>query len=176
MKPYSNLLVLLHWILVPSILIALFMGNDIASLSNDLELKVDRIKVHTAAGVFIGALFVIRLIVRMTSTSIGALKENESSLLIHKLASLTHRTLYLLVFLIVLSGIGMSIQIDMFEIMRLGETLPENLSELPARRIHGVLTLLLTALVVFHIFAALYHHFVLKNGNLSRMWFYKRKE
>lgn len=173
MKSYPNLLVLLHWILVPAVLIALFMGNDIASLSNDLDLKVDRLKVHMFAGFFIGVLFVIRLIINMISTPVEPLKGSADSPLMNKLALITHRVLYVLVFLIVLTGIAMSVQINLLEIIQLGSTLPEHLLELPARRAHGILTSLLATLILLHSLAALYHHFILKDGIFSRMWFSK---
>ncbi|MDW7548442.1 cytochrome b [Pseudoalteromonas peptidolytica] len=176
MKSYPNLLVLLHWILVPAILIALFMGNDIASLSNDLDLKVDRLKVHMFAGLFIGVLFVIRLIIKMRTTPVEPLKGSENSPLMNKLALITHRVLYVLVFLIVLTGIAMSAQINLLEIIQLGGTLPEHLSDLPARRAHGILTTSFAILILLHSLAALYHHFILKDGIFSRMWFSKVKK
>ncbi len=176
MKSHSNLLVLLHWILVPAILIALFMGNDIASLSNDLDLKVNRLKVHMMAGIFIGVLFVVRLIVKMKSTPVEPLKKSENNLLMNRLALITHRLLYVLVFLVVLTGIAMSAQINLLKIIQLGGTLPEHLSELPTRRAHGILTSLLATLILLHSLAALYHHFILKDGIFSRIWFSKGKK
>lgn len=176
MKAHPNLLILLHWILVPAILIALLMGNDIASLSYDLDLKVDRIVVHMIAGVLIGALFVIRLIIKMISTPVEPLKGSADSPLMNILALITHRVLYVLVFLIVLTGIAMSVQINLLEIIQLGGTLPEHLLELPVRRAHGILTSLLATLILLHSLAALYHHFILKDGIFSRMWFSKGKK
>ncbi|MCF6458153.1 cytochrome b/b6 domain-containing protein [Pseudoalteromonas sp. MMG024] len=175
MKAHSNLLVLLHWLLVPAILAALFMGNDIASLSNDLDLKVDRVKVHMLAGIFIGGLFVIRLIVKITSDPIAPIQGSESTPVMNKLATLTHRALYLLVFLIVLTGIGMALQTNMWEVIQYGETIPDYINELPARRAHGVLTSLLAILILVHTIAALFHHFILKDGLMSRMWFHRNK-
>ncbi|MFK3859713.1 MULTISPECIES: hypothetical protein [Pseudoalteromonas] len=49
MKRYSTVLVVLHWVLALFIMIALFMGFDIASLSYELDLKVDRLVVHIIA-------------------------------------------------------------------------------------------------------------------------------
>lgn len=176
MKTYSNTLVLLHWILALSILTALFMGNDIASLSNDLDLKVDRLQVHMIAGVFIGVLFALRLFVKMKSTLVEPIKMGERSLLMNRLALITHRVIYVLVFLIVLTGIAISAQISLLEIIRLGGTLPDHLSELPARRAHGILTTLLAILILLHTLAALYHQFILRDGIFSRMWFSKTKK
>lgn len=64
MKRYSPVLVVLHWVLALFIMIALFMGIDIAALSYELDLKVDRLVVHVIAGVIIGFAFLLRLAIK----------------------------------------------------------------------------------------------------------------
>jgi cytochrome b561 len=44
----------------------------------------------------------------------------------------------------------------------------------PTRVIHGAIAKVLVALIAVHASAALYHHFVLRDGLLKRMWFGRR--
>lgn len=173
MARYSPVLIVLHWLLVPTLFLALYMGNDIASLSNELDLKVDRLVVHMVAGIIIGCAFIVRLILKLLSTSMT--DDNNQNQYLEKIARWVHRTIYILVFSVVLSGLGIAIQVDMLQILALEETMPLSLSELPVRRIHGILTTLLTFLIGAHILAALFHQFVLKDRLLLRMWFGKKK-
>lgn len=171
MKRYSKLLVFLHWLLAPMLLVALFMGNDIAQLSNDLDLKVDRLQVHMAAGVIIGILFAIRFVVKQSSTPIEPLQSGDTGSLMAKVANVMHKAMYFIVFFTVVTGVGVAVQVDMQQIVALGETMPEDLSMLPPRKAHGVLTGLLALLIVLHFIAALYHQFVIKDGIFRRIWF-----
>jgi cytochrome b561 len=55
-----------------------------------------------------------------------------------------------------------------------GAHLPDSLVTLPTFQAHAALSLLLSALIVVHVAAALYHQFVLKDGLLARMGFGRR--
>jgi len=170
-KPYSNLTVALHWLLVPIILMALYMGSDIASLDDDLDLKVDRLIVHMAAGILIGFLFLVRVLIKIFTVNTPDQKKTK----IEILAVLAHRTLYAVVFLVVISGIAIMIEVDMQAIVASGEIMPMGFSELPIRQLHDALTSLLMLLITAHALAALYHQFILKDKLFSKMWFKKFK-
>jgi cytochrome b561 len=55
-----------------------------------------------------------------------------------------------------------------------GAPLPESFFVFPTRVIHGVIAKTLVALIVVHATAALYHHFILRDGLIRRMWFGRR--
>ncbi len=173
MKRYASALIVLHWMLAILVLLALVMGNDIAALSNDLDLKVDRLTVHSIAGLLIGLFFTLRLIVKRLKP-LNAPKEH-SSLPANKLAAAFHHWLYLLVFSVVLSGIAIAVEVDMLTIVRMGDTMPESLGSLGVRQLHGLLTQLLGVSIALHVIAALYHQWVLKDRLFSRMWFGKQE-
>ncbi len=173
MARYSPVLIVLHWLLVPTLFLALYMGGDIASLSNELDLKVDRLVVHMVAGIIIGCAFIVRLILKLVSPSMVS-NSNEKPPL-ERIATWVHRTIYILVFGVVLSGLAIAIQVDMQQILTLGKTMPLSLSELPIRKIHGILTTLLTIIIGVHVLAALFHQFILKDRLLLRMWLGKKK-
>ncbi|WP_375750073.1 cytochrome b [Vibrio sp. HN007] len=173
MKRYSPVIVVLHWLLAIALFVALYMGNDIASLSNDLDLKVDRLAVHMVAGMFIGGAFFARVLLKIFLSSTG---NNDELKTLDKTARVFHNLLYITVFGVVLTGVGTAIQIDMQSVLQQGTTLPESLSDLPIRRVHGVLTKVLVVMVAFHILAALYHQFIVKDNLFSKMWFGKAKD
>lgn len=172
MQRYPASVIVLHWLLAPMILLALYMGQDIAQLSNDLDLKVDRLIVHMSAGLVIALLFLIRLF----ANRLHQQKTRNTTNQYHssKAAVLVHRFIYLLVFGIAATGLGIAAQVDMLNIIEIGETMPESLPNLPARNIHEGLTQLLLATIALHTLAALYHQFIRRDRLLSKMWFSKK--
>ncbi len=52
-----------------------------------------------------------------------------------------------------------------------GAPLPESLDDIAPRVAHGVLATVLMLLILAHVAAALFHHFVRKDGLIGRMWF-----
>lgn len=93
----------------------------------------------------------------------------------HLAAVVTHHTLYLLLVLIPISGWLMS-SAKGFQTVYLGVLpLPDllgkdkELGDLLAA-IHQLLNGLLAALIAAHIGAAIWHHFILRDGLLRRMW------
>ncbi|HHF2906466.1 TPA: cytochrome b [Vibrio diabolicus] len=172
MKRYSTVLVVLHWVLALFIMIALFMGFDIASLSYELDLKVDRLVVHIIAGVLIGFAFLLRLAIKSLQPSSAPSQTDHS--LAGRLAKAYHAGLYILVLSVVASGIAMAIEVDFLSIVAQGGTIPQELTFYVSRQLHGLLTRLLMIAVIIHILAALYHQLILKDRLVSRMWFGKR--
>jgi cytochrome b561 len=90
---------------------------------------------------------------------------------------LTHLALYVLVFVMVFSGVAMALSADLPNIVFLGsgQPLPASFDGLWMRVVHGVAAKLLMALIVLHVGAALWHHFVRHDGLLHRMGFGPRR-
>jgi len=66
MNKYHPALVILHWILVPAIIIALVMGGNVLSeIPNDSPEKVGALKGHMIVGLAILGLTLIRFIIRL---------------------------------------------------------------------------------------------------------------
>ena len=87
------------------------------------------------------------------------------------LARAVHVAIYIVILGMVASGIGMMILSGAApDIFAGASTLPD-FSVLPPRVPHGLGAFLLVALLVAHIGAALYHHFILRDGLIWRMWF-----
>ncbi|RLA06340.1 MAG: cytochrome b [Gammaproteobacteria bacterium] len=172
MKRYHFLIVILHWLMVPMIFMALFMGNEIANMANDIDFKIDRIDIHMKAGMLIAGLMLIRLLTRIFSKNPAEVDIGHPVL--NKLGVWTHYLLYMLVFMIVASGISMSLGADIPGLILSSSTLPDSISDMPQRIAHGILTKILFVVLLGHIGASLYHQFIKKDGLFSRMWFGKR--
>jgi Prokaryotic cytochrome b561 len=86
-----------------------------------------------------------------------------------------HDALYLLVFLMALSGMSLSLQSSLLPAVfgTSGASLPAAFFEFRARMLHGFIAPALLVLVAVHVGAALYHQFALRDNLFSRMWYGK---
>lgn len=176
MTKYHPLLVALHWIMAIMILMGLFFGTFVlTSIDNADPEKAQGLGAHMTIGLALGALLVVRLIVRFASQKPPHAQTGNS--ILDRIGAATHWILYLLVALMVLSGLGTALSAGLFPIAfgGSGDPIPENLAELAPRIAHGLVANLLFLLVALHIAAALYHQFFLRDGLFRRMWFGKRK-
>ena len=175
MKRYHPLLVSLHWLLAGLILFSLLYGSIILEgMPNDDPEKIAVLKVHMSVGFVVLVLMLVRLVVRIKTNKPAEIDTGNS--LINKAGKYAHYLFYVLVFLVVASGMGISILAGLAEIVfeGSGTALPDTFNDLLPRTVHGLLTKILFLLIVLHILAALYHQFIRKDGLLSRMWFGQR--
>ncbi len=166
---YNKIQVLLHWITAVLVLFMLLMGIFVLEeMPNSDPIKLVGLKGHMIIGVIVLVLTIVRIVWRYLSAQPAHVKTNNA--LLDKLAVFAHIALNLLTLLVVLSGIGISIQAGLPDIVFGGQgVLPESFNEFPARIAHGILVKLLTLLVIVHIIAAYYHQLVLKDNLFSRM-------
>jgi cytochrome b561 len=170
---YQPVLVALHWLLALLIIGLLCLGFFVlAVMPNNDPKKLDILVWHMAGGMLVLVLMILRSIVRTRSARPA--RARTGSLLLDRLASLAHRSLYLIVFLMIASGwaTGWFIR-GVFGPN--GGSLPRTFAVFPTFQAHSVLATLLSLLIAGHIAAALYHQFVLKDGIFRRMWFGKRR-
>lgn len=169
---YHPLLATLHWALAALIIAALGAGYFlVAATPNADPQKVGLLRVHMIVGVLILALMVVRFVVRMLTA-----RPPEATTgypLLDRVAPVLHYGFYLIVLLMVASGLATAVISGINLIVFGGSTtpLPPSLSIYPPRVAHGYLAALLAALIVLHALAALYHQFVVKDGLLRRMTF-----
>jgi cytochrome b561 len=104
---------------------------------------------HVAGGIFIAVIVLIRLSLR----SINSDTHETKDLLGNRLSNIAHKLLYAILMMMVLSG-GMA---WFFNIEA-------------AANAHNLFKVLLLITVLGHVFAALYHHFIVKDGLLNRMF------
>ncbi|MEH6527804.1 MAG: cytochrome b/b6 domain-containing protein [Sneathiella sp.] len=92
-------------------------------------------------------------------------------------AKIVHVLFYIVIFGMVASGIGMMVLSGAGTILFAGsaEPLPDFWDYLP-RVPHGIGARVMILLLVLHIGAALYHHFIRKDGLIWRIWFGQKNQ
>lgn len=177
MKRYHPLLVALHWLIALLIIVALVLGGpSLADLSNSDPQKIFALTGHMIWGLSIAALMLIRLATRSFTRKPPHADTGNAKLNFG--AQAAHWMLYLLVFAMVGSGIGIAVSADLFAIVfgNSGATLPVDFSNIPARMAHGIIAAILLTMIVLHLAGWAYHQFFLRDRLISRMWFGKRTE
>lgn len=165
---YHKALIILHWLLAILIIFALVAGSTLEGLPNSDPDKVNALRFHMIGGLLIGLLMLTRLIVRWRTQQPPHAQTGNA--LLAKLGTLAHWALYILVFAMVLSGMGISIGADLPTIVFAGQgQLPATFNDLPPRAGHGLVAKLLMGLIALHVIAAIYHQVFLKDGLMKRM-------
>lgn len=171
-RRYHPALVALHWVLALLLTLPLGMGTFVlAQTPNSAIGKIDTLRGHMILGITIAALMLVRLIVRSRTSHPPAASTGHAAL--DRLRHLTHTGLYMLVFAMAASGGAIALLSGLPEIV-FGNTmlpLPESFSVYPPRLVHGWIAKALFIVIGFHLIAALFHQFGLKDRLLSRMWF-----
>jgi cytochrome b561 len=169
---HQPMLVALHWLLAVMIIGLLCLGFFVlANMPNTDPRKLDVLVWHMAGGMFVLALMILRLLIRLWSARPAPATAGSS--LLDRMASVTHYSLYVIVFLMILTGWSTGWLIS-GAFQPHGEPLPNTFAVFPTFRAHAALATLLAILIAGHLAAALYHQFVLKDGLFRRMWFGKR--
>jgi cytochrome b561 len=168
---YSKLMVAFHWLLAVLIFISLFAGQFVVSgMSNEDPEKVQMLGAHAMAGLAIGLLMIVRLIIRFRSTLPPSV--NAGNAIALKLEHLTHWGFYVIVLLMVFSGIGTMILSGAGDVVRTGEgSLPADFSVYPPMNVHFILSKLLFLMVFLHIAAVIKHRVVSGHSLMARMKF-----
>ena len=164
---YGSVAVLIHW--ASAVLIIVLLGSGFRSgFAEDAATKAAALKIHVPVAVLVLLLTLGRLVwwwrFDKRPAPLAGLPDWQELI-----ARWTHRLLYLVVLLLLASGIVMSAMSGLPAALFGDAPLP-NFSDLPPRAGHGLGARLIAALVVLHAGAALYHHLFLKDGTLKRMW------
>ena len=171
-KKYHPIQVTLHWLVVLLVVAAFVMGKFMSGLPNDAN-KLAPLALHMGVGIFTLVVIVTRFITRMKLPK----PEHASAgnAFFDWVGKLVHYALYLLVFLIAVSGMSLSMQAGLVPIVfgGSGSPLPADFFDFTARMLHGFIVPALLLLVLLHVGAAFYHQFMLKDNLLARMWYGK---
>lgn len=163
---FGTVAMLFHWISALLILILLVTGFR-AGFSEDVATKTAALTVHVPVAILVFVLTLARLIwwwrfdrKPPPEPGVPAWQDNA--------ARWTHRGLYLLIFVMLGSGIAMSALSGLPAALFGSAPLPE-LADLPPRAVHGIGARLIAAAILLHAAAAFYHHWFLKDRTLARM-------
>lgn len=165
---YGSTAKLIHW--VSALLVFVLFGTGFVSGSNDSQaIKTMALQVHVPVASLVLVLTMFRLVwwwkFDRKPDPLDSVPAWQN-----KAAKVVHKLLYLLLFVLLGSGITMSI-ISGLPAALFGDAALPIFSELPPRTAHGLAARLAIAVVLFHAVAALHHHYIVKDNTLKRMWF-----
>ena len=193
---YTNIAIVLHWLIGIAILFMFVLGWFMTELPKETpkttsfdifnlglitwgveEEQSQRsfyFNLHKSVGLSLLMLIVLRMYWRFTHRPPAFL--NSMKLWEKRLAKATHHSLYLLMFLIPLSGIIMSAG-SKYGIKWFGIKVIPGFDDMAIRELfyefHEIFGLLLLLILILHILGAVKHSIVDKDGTLRRMWFSK---
>jgi len=176
MSRYHPLLVILHWLSALLIITTFLLGVLALAEQPNTQEKIIPLAVHSALGVGILLVTVIRLFVRWVTLKPLRKVRNPLSKpkpLIVTMAGPVQSLLYLFTFLMSLTGIGLTLQSG--ALTPSGLVLPADFYDFPLRTAHGTLSTALFMLVVLHLLTWVYFQFLRGENALAWMWFKKRK-
>jgi cytochrome b561 len=167
-QTYKKSQKILHWLLAFPVLFWLFVSGALVESSEGAD-KAMILPIHSGGAIIILCLMIFRFRLRLANTVIpsAALKPYERIWSVR-----THLTMYALVLLMVLSGIGQGIffeqEVRIFGFINI--TLEHNESIVVIFHfIHETTANIFKLLIAIHILAALKHQFIDRNGLLKRM-------
>jgi cytochrome b561 len=166
---YHTALVVLHWLLGFMILLGLIMGTfSLERLPNSQPEKLDSLRGHVINGLAIGVLMIVRLIVRSLTRRPAPPSTGFSWT--KRAGQRVHLSLYFVVLLMVASGLALALETHLPSILfsQSAQPLPGSFDGFWARTAHAILAKLLMALILLHVGAALWHHYILRDGLLKR--------
>ena len=193
---YTNVAIVLHWLIGIAILFMFVLGWFMTELPKETpkttsfdifnlglitwgveEEQSQRsfyFNLHKSVGLSLLMLIVLRMYWRFTHRPPAFL--NSMKLWEKRLAKATHHSLYLLMFLIPMSGIIMSAG-SKYGIKWFGIKVIPGFDDKAIRELfyefHEIFGLLLLLILILHILGAVKHSIVDKDGTLRRMWFSK---
>ncbi|KRQ95762.1 hypothetical protein CQ12_03140 [Bradyrhizobium jicamae] len=167
MEVYDSTTITLHWVIAILVTIRFLIGRTTNFLPRG-SLRVDIWSVHVVFGFAFASAVVLEMLWRATrSRRLAPLDRG----LIHLTAVAMHRLLDLLLLIMVALGIT-DVFAHGFPLFNLwhfpkfgGDEFLRSVNAL-----HGFLANIIVAVALLHSVAALFHHHVIKDGVLRRMW------
>ena len=171
-KRYHPLQVTLHWLVVILVVAALVIGKSMSRLPNDAE-KLTPLAMHMVVGLVTLVVIVFRFVMRTRLPRPD--HATAGNPFFDWLGRAVHYALYLLVFLMAVSGLSLSAQTGLAPIVfgGSGASLPADFTDFAARVLHGFIAPTLVLLTLLHVGAAICHQLALKDNLLARMWYGK---
>lgn len=193
---YTNVAIALHWLIGIAILFMFILGWFMTELpretpkttsfdifhmglftwevAEEQSQRTFYFNLHKSIGLTILMLVVLRMYWRFTHRPPAFL--SSMKLWEKRLAKATHHSLYLLMFVIPLSGIIMSAA-SKYGIKWFGIKVIPGFDDNAVRELfyefHEIFGILLLLLLLFHTLGAIKHSIIDKDGTLRRMWFRK---
>lgn len=168
---YHPLQVILHWLTVILVFAAFVIGKSMSGQPNDAA-KLTPLALHMTVGIITLLVIVFRFVMRMRLPKPEHVTAGNP--LFDWIGRMVHYALYLLIFLMAVSGLSLAMQAGLAPVVFGGSgILPADFYDFAARILHGFIAPALALTVLLHVGAAFYHQFLLKDNLLARMWYGK---
>jgi cytochrome b561 len=169
MTQYSKRMVIVHWLTLALAVAAWFLGDELAEATDESKATLAGYIVHMLVGSTVLLLTLIRLFFRSKDGTPPAIGKSA----LDKVAKALHRILYLVLFVLPVSGVVTVITSDAGKALLAGDAnlLPkkDGYEHVFAHEVHETLVTVLIVLVAVHLLGAIKHQFISKNGLMSRM-------
>lgn len=166
MKQYSKRTALIHWLVFLLVIAALFLGHELDE-SKDAARKISMFPVHFLIGDLVLLLVLLRIYFRKKDGEPAPANANP---LLNKVAAATHVLLNLSLIAVAVSGIATAVTSGVIEAIKKGDpNLVPDFGKVDAKEFHELFIGIMLLLVAFHVAAALYHQFVVKDRLLRRI-------
>lgn len=161
---YGGVAASIHWLSALAVILMLASGQAM-DINDDLVASV--LPLHLVLGVLLGLLTLFRILWWLAFDRHPAPQAGMSRMQ-ERLAQIVHTGLYVAILIMVASGIAMVALTGAAPQIFGGGALPE-FDDVPPFLAHFAVSRLLFLLVLGHVGAALWHHFVKRDGLIGRM-------
>ena len=166
MKQYSKRSAIMNWAIFVLIIIAFYFGHELDE-SKDGAAKLSMYPIHFIIGDLVLLLTLVRIYFRKKD---GAPADANANPLLNKVAALTHLLTNLTVIAVAVSGFITVVTSGLLEAFKANNpALIPDFHKVDAKEFHELFIGIMLLLVAFHIAAALYHQFVVKDNLLRRI-------
>lgn len=166
MKQYSKRTAILHWLIFTLVIAAFLLGHELDE-SKDAAMKLSMYPAHFLIGDAVLLLVLLRIYFRKKD---GEPAPANASPLLNKIASATHILMNISIIALVISGMAIVATSGLANALRAGDpSLIPDFHKVDAKEFHELFLGVTLLLVAFHVAAALYHQFIIKDNLLRRI-------
>ena len=166
MKQYSKRTTILHWTIFVLVIVAFYLGHELDESKNAAQ-KLSMYPVHFIIGDLVLLLTLLRIYFRKKDGEPAPANANP---LLNKVAAATHVLSNLTVMAVVVTGSITVVTSGLIEAFKTSNpNLIPDFHKVEAKEFHEFFLGVLVLLVLFHVAAALYHQFIVKDNLLRRI-------
>jgi cytochrome b561 len=169
MTQYSKRMVAVHWLTLALLIAAWYLGDSLADATDESKATLAGYIVHVAVGGTVLLLTLFRLYFRSNDGTPAPVGDTPMD----KLAKGVHYLLYIVLFVLPVSGVMTIFTSDAGNALLAGNAnlLPKEhgYEHVFAHEVHEQLVNVLIVLVAIHLLGAIKHQFITKDGLMERM-------
>lgn len=166
MKQYTKRTAIIHWLILILIVAALALGIWLDDSENTAQ-KLSIYPLHFLIGDAVLLLTLLRIYFRKKDGEPASANTNP---LLNKVASATHVLMNLSLIALAISGIATVATSGLIDALKAGDPgLIPDFHKVDAKEFHELFLGVTLLLVIFHVAAALYHQFIVKDNLLRRI-------